>query len=432
MDYLDLYPEEPQLVWDFKQGVFVRADQFVATEADKSKALKQAFDNVFKNLKIDLALCRRIMNYTSAVFTRSGNIEWFGSNLLGVDLIKFLSSDKERFFDEVVQSDEYYIESEIGRSGVINQEWNVGGDTFNLTVVYIIHRLIPEFKNKTFYDAAESLVTLMQFVFYTSIYWNFFQNKPVDLPAAEAAYSQLSLKFDIRRMGNWGLHLKDRSEHFLSPNYSNFEHIRKFDIPAYVVRWITDLNTRSRQTVKDYYNVLDQVRRSNSRTITQSSKIELNGETIVRDKVSAFNNAKENLFEASMSYSSFYRDSLFRVVLAYVPKASPEALRKLIRYIPELPLGKKREAVDSIMEDTLAHAFDYVATNRFDFKDVGSFLERMKSLYQAPKSQNEIVLSLRTRVEALAKKETHLKREVDLAAVRTALLLYFLIRSVDI
>lgn len=420
-----------ELEYDFDKHVYRRKNQFVGTEAERNLALKKAFDRIFEKLKIDQQLCRRIMNYVSGVFTRTGNVEWFGSNLLGVHMIKFLSSDRERFFNEVLGIDEHYITYEIGQTKLINQSWNVGGDTFNLVIAYVVHRLSYEFKNKTFYEAAVNLVSFLQFVFYTSIYWNFFRNKPVDLPAAESAYSQLSLKFEIRRVGNWGQHLQDRSEHFLSTDYDNYNYLHKFDIPEYVVRWVTDLNTRSRQTVKDYYGVLDQVRRDNSRVLTQSSMIELNGEVIIRDRVSAFNTARSNLLEASSTYTSFYKDSLFRVVLSFIPKASPEALRKLLRYVTEVPLGKKKDEIEKIIEDTLSHAFEFVSTTRFNFKDVGAFLEKMKSLYQAPKSQNEIVLSLRTRVEAIAKKETHLRREVDLAAVRTAFLLYLLVRATD-
>ena len=95
----------------------------------------------------------------------------------------------------------------------------------------------------------------------------------------------------------------------------------------------------------------------------------VNGETILRDRVSAFNTAKQNLLEASMSLSSMYKEELARVVLEIVPKASPNALKTIIVYITSLPYGKERGEIEQIMVDTLTHAFDYVTTNRVNFTD---------------------------------------------------------------
>jgi len=71
-----------------------------------------------------------------------------------------------------------------------------------------------------------------------------------------------------------------------------------------------------------------------------------------------------------------------------------------------------------------------IVSNRINFKDVAFLLNRMRALYQSSKSTNEYVLSLRDRLEKLVKKETHLTHTAALAAVRNALLLYFLVRAI--
>ena len=103
----------------------------------------------------------------------------------------------------------------------------------------------------------------------------------------------------------------------------------------------------------------------------------------------------------------------------------------LTGYIAKLPsLGKERDKINVIMEDTLAHAFDYVVTNRVSFTDVASLLEKLRALYTAPKSSNQYVLSLRDSIEKIVSKETHLTHQAALAAVRTALMLYFVLRAI--
>ncbi|ORS93508.1 hypothetical protein, partial [Escherichia coli] len=173
------------------------------------------------------------------------------------------------------------------------------------------------------------------------------------------------------------------------------------------------------------------VRRENARVVSQSARIELDGQSVIRDKVGALEIAKQNLFDASYDINNLYKEELARVVLEMVPKASPAALKTLLAYIAGLPIGKKRDEINSIMEDTLSHAFDEIVTNRINFNDAVTVLQRMRALYQASKSPNPYVLSLRSRIEKLAAKETHIRHESALAALRNALLLYFLIRSLQ-
>jgi len=419
------------LIYDFGFGGYIPAGQIVAGESTKNDSLRKVFDEVFKKVEFNKQLYKRIMYYVSGVFSREGNVEWFGSNLLGVHTIRFFDTDRYALFDQVFVVDEDYLTERMRETNAIDMSWKVAADPFNMMIAYSIHRLIPLFGDKDAYRAAVELVKLLQFKFYSSIYYHFFP-KPVDMPAAEATYSQLSLKFDIRRVGNWGMHVQERAEAFVSKDYPNYDAIKRFDNPALLIRFITDLNTRTKQTVKDYYAVLDRVRRENSRVITQSSRVELDGESIIRDKVTAFNTAKQNLFDASYSINNLYKEELARVVLEMVPKASPNALKTLLLYITKAPLGKKRQEVESIMEDAISHAFDLIVANRINFTDVAALLNRMRALYQAAKSSNEHVLSLRKRIEALAKKETHLTHDSALGALRTALLLYFLVRAIAV
>lgn len=428
--YFDNAETSPGLYYDYGFGGYVPMGFSVAHEARHDDRLRKAFDSVFNKLVIDRKLASKLRHYVSGILSREGNVEWLGSNLLGVHSIRFFDSDRNRLFDEVINIDEDYLSELIKESHSINTDWQVAGDTYNLTIVYLLHLMIPKFGDKEILAAAIDLVTILQFKFYSSIYYHFFP-KPVDLPAAEAAYSMLSMKFDIRRLGNWGLHMAERAAYFCSPEYPNYDAVKRFDAPDMVLRYITDLNTRTKQTVKDYYAVLDRVRRENARVVSQSARVELDGQSVIRDKVGALEIAKQNLFDASYDINNLYKEELARVVLEMVPKASPAALKTLLTYIAGLPIGKKRDEVNSIMEDTLSHAFDEIVTNRINFNDAVTVLQRMRALYQASKSPNPYVLSLRSRIEKLAAKETHIRHESALAALRNALLLYFLIRSLQ-
>lgn len=82
-----------------------------------------------------------------------------------------------------------------------------------------------------------------------------------------------------------------------------------------------------------------------------------------------------------------------------------------------------------MMENTLMHAFDYIAKNRVRFNDVGAILVKMKALYMSSKTTDPLLLELRSRIEKFVKKNSHLRSSAALASARSSLMLYFLLRA---
>lgn len=422
------------LLYDFALGVHVE-QPVVATESTTNLALKDAFDKHFKDVYFDARFLANLRAFNQEIFGRANNLEWFGSTLLGVHPIRFLPQDSDRFFDSILGIDEDALLESVRSTKTIDLTWNVGGSIFNLAIAYIIHRVIGKAdKDKVAHDIGFEALMLLQFKFYTSIYFNFFSKRGhlVDLPTAEAAYAALSMRFEIKVAGSWRKHLENRSEDFLSRDgTTHYPRMVKFDTPKDVVYYITDMNTRNKKTVKEYYRELKNVRASGSRILVQSQTVILDGQAIMRDQVNALSIAKQQLFEASMSFPSLYKSELTLVVLELVPKASATAFKTVLQHIAGLPaLGKERDAVNALMEDTLSHAFDYVVSNRVSFTDVGALLDKLQALYTAPKSSNPYVLTLRERIEKLVSKQTHLTHQAALAAVRTAVMLYFVLRAI--
>lgn len=408
-------------------------DEFYSTiahESLKNGSLKRVFDKHFAKVDFNNNLNNRIINYTQTVFNRDVNVEWFGSNLLGTEMIKFYSTDRDRFFDDVLCIDEDYLRDSIASETDVNMSWIVTSDVLNLSITYMVHRYFAIIhKDPKAYAAAVELVKLLQFKFFSSIYSNFF-SKPVDSAAAEGAFAMLTLKFAIKQQGSWGALIRDRAEYFLSKESIHYKKIKDFNNTPDIIYFISDLNTRTKQTIKDYYAVLDTVRSQGLRINVDSSKIELDGEMILKDRTSTFSNAKTFLIDASMTYNSFYKSEYVDVILELVPKTSPQAFRELLKYIATLPFGKERDAVEKIMEDTLIFMFDYIIANRFSYSSTRSLLDKMLNLIQAPKSKDPVVLSLRERIEKLGKSKTHIVHPAALAALRTSLMLYFILLSV--
>ncbi len=396
------------------------------------KTLIDAFSDAAGDVIGDVKLAKAIIGYTKGLMTKNDDhIKFFGGNLLGVDRIKFLDSDRDRWFDDVLQIDEHYLNECIQEVDYIDPSWNVGADAFNLSVIWTVHRLItgPQASNPVVIDAAKHALVALQFRFLTSIWFNFFR-RPVDPDAAEATYTALTLKFILKREGSWGAMMEKRAEDLIAATSIRIKTLKVFADDEAVVRVVTDLQTRTKQTIIDMYGVLDRIRAGNLRVIsTEAHSISVTGDKIIKDQVSAYNSARYYLLDVAGNESSFVKQDLVNVILDIMGTVSSQAFTDLLLVIARAPEGKLRSEAEWAMENTLLHAFDYIAKNRIRFDDIGTILLKMRALYMASKSSDPILLELRSRIERFVKQNSHLRAQAALASGRTSLMLYFLLRS---
>lgn len=396
------------------------------------KTLHDAFVAGAGSAPTTIAMCKRVINYSKAIAMRTENINYFGGNLLGVDRIRFYSTDRDQWFDEILQIDEAYLQECIRAVPAVDKDWRVAGDAFNLSVIWFVHRAMIDFgtKDKIAYEAMVEALIMLQFRFITSAYTNFFR-QPVDEAAAEATYAASSMKFRIRQLGTWGAVLRARAEDYLSKESTHARTLQKFEDDQAVMYVVTDISTRIRKMIKDQYAILDRIRSGNLRIQTTSGSIELDGEKIIRDVVSTYTSARYYLLDVAGNESSLIKLDLIDVVLDIMTTASKQALLDILVSMARTPTGKQRDVVESLLEDTLLYCFEYIAKHRIRFTDVGFILSKMRSMITSSKSEDPQLMDLRARIEKYAKRHTHLKASSALASVRTAFMLYVLLRALS-
>lgn len=395
------------------------------------KSLFDAFSEAADNVVGDERLAKRIINFAHYLRTKnSDHINWFGGNLLGVDRIKFLTVDNDRWFDEVLQVDEAYLRDCVSSVPSINEDWVVSSDVFNLSTVWVLHRLVTaSTQSKLIKQAQIEVGVILQFKYYTSIWYNFFDRSPVDKAAAEATYQSLSLKFRLRQLGSWGALLEYQAERLVDPHGTRARTLRTFSEDKDVLVIVTDINTRCRAVVKDMYAPLDAVRSGNTRiNTTGSTMITVDGDKIIKDTNNFYNTASFYLKDAASNPTNFVRADLLQLVMDLMPTANETAVVECLQAMANAPEGKARNEVNWILDTTLQHAFEYIASNRIKTSDAGQILTKMRAIYTAPKTTGEVLVELRSVVEKFAKKNCFLNSSSAIASVRTALLLYILVR----
>ena len=407
----------------------------LSTEKLKEGELRmgQALAEAAPNFKVDKKLCNRIIAFYQRMKSTEWNINWFGGCLLGTELIRFTPQDRDYWFDEVLEVDEDFLENVLERTG-LNAEWNVSSDAFGVINAYILHvayKTSPGFKDKLIYEAMKSMLSVWQFRYYSSLYSIRFKRNPVDMPAAEATYAALTMKFTIKQLGSWGAALDYRSERFLDKSSPHTKTYRDYKDINDVVYIVTDLSTRCNRTFYDYYNILDGVRKNNSRIGIYEEIATVEGEQILKDRSSIQSMSIEYLLSSSTSTSSFVTNQYLELVNEMVTTSSPAAVKDSLIALSNLPLGKERDEIEEVMRTTLIYTFNYVAENRLKFTQISSLLSKIRAVITASKNKEEDVVFMRSRTEKFITKHTHLKHDTTVASCRTAMLLYFIVKGLS-
>ena len=407
----------------------------LSTEKLKEGELRmgQALAEAAPNFKVDKKLCNRIIAFYQRMKSTEWNINWFGGCLLGTELIRFTPQDRDYWFDEVLEVDEDFLENVLERTG-LHAEWNVSSDAFGVINAYILHvayKTSPGFKDKLIYEAMKSMLSVWQFRYCSSLYSIRFKRNPVDMPAAEATYAALTMKFTIKQLGSWGAALDYRSERFLDKSSPHTKTYRDYKDINDVVYIVTDLSTRCNRTFYDYYNILDGVRKNNSRIGIYEEIATVEGEQILKDRSSIQSMSIEYLLSSSTSTSSFVTNQYLELVNEMVTTSSPAAVKDSLIALSNLPLGKERDEIEEVMRTTLIYTFNYVAENRLKFTQISSLLSKIRAVITASKNKEEDVVFMRSRTEKFITKHTHLKHDTTVASCRTAMLLYFIVKGLS-
>src|SRR5690606_23779206 len=105
--------------------------------------LKQIFDEASKHVKCDLPLARRTQKYVGDLMNRNeDHVLFFGSNLTGVYDLRFKTSDRNEWFIDIKDMDEFEVRKRVLAESVLDPNWVRANDVFNLDCLYTVHRYL--------------------------------------------------------------------------------------------------------------------------------------------------------------------------------------------------------------------------------------------------------------------------------------------------
>lgn len=405
------------------------------------KNIREVFNDLVP-ISIDTKLGEKITRYLNNFITKNEDHSLlFGSPLSGCYTLKFTPNDRSIWFEEILQVDESILKKPCAQL-IDPNVFAIAGETFNLSCVWLIHRIwkstkIPDSKKQKYMSDVAMIMNIRFLSSRWNRHWPYVTSKAV----AEATLASMSNKYDIKRLGSWMAVLRERSDNTVDMKHSihrlTFE---RMDIDlrtnSYSVGYVlTDSQTRIKAMLKNIYNqqkiIQEQGLKINS---VNGTFIETDGVSVLRDKELAITTYKNYLNNIIADKPSFIKLDLVSVIEQANKTAPAQVFRNTLSYISE-QYGKGREGkleIDDLIDRILSHLFSTLENNKTIMKnnsDLPGLISRMKGIYGSARSTDETLLSLRVDIERLVTKATKVTNKNVCSAVRNSILLYICLRT---
>jgi hypothetical protein len=397
--------------------------------------IKEAFDQQFDQVKFDTAFCKRVIQFSLKYMNRNDDHSaFFGGVLLGVNPIRFLESDREAWYEDVLEVDEDLLFAAFRKVKAINFEFKVMSDVFNYTPIYICHRLQKEsgIPQALRHEAMTHAFMVLHYRFLTSLLVKRFRY-PADPEVATATYASLSGRFDIRRYGSWRALLQARAEDLISPNSIYRQAIERFEPDPSLIRVVTDTQGRIREVVKKIYAVYLETLASGGRIrSTSETMLNTDGEQVLKDRKNGYADYMRYLKMVVQTERNFIREELVEVIASAMQSMPPQLLREALLFMSNNYGKPNMGYLDEIITENLLYTFDYLQNNRTmvgHSNDIAALLAKLRSLLMASRSSDPTVLKLREYTERMVGQAIRSRNPAVVAAVRTGVLLYITVRA---
>lgn len=397
--------------------------------------LLEAFEPHLGNLVIDSGFVDRIYKYQTWYLNRDAeHLAFFGSNLIGVHAIQFRTSDTQRFYRDVLRMDYVEIERAMKTVTTIEQKFKVTSDAFNLTIMYLIHRvgisgkLAESKKKRGVYDLA-----LIFFYRCIAIRQSEYFHIPADPKIAQAAYAELSNRFLIKQLGSWKAVMDYRAKELIDPKGLHYQNLLSFKDDEMVTRAIADSENRIRDMYKNYCAVFYNSHAEGSRiNVASSTQIDPEGVEHLKEKVKHTEQAVNYLRTILHDDKSFVKQPLVDVILRINTNTSQRMLVHTLKWLSHhVNTTQWHHDVDAFTKAVVVYSFYLLqAAELSHSRDLPAVLVTLKNLYLSTRSVDPDLEEIRRLGEKLFKAANGKTNKSLMMATRTALILYITLRVI--
>lgn len=397
-------------------------------------AIKNVFARNCPEVKADAALASRLIQFQIAFINKNQeHIEFFGGNLTGVQVVRFTPQDMSRFFTDVVKISEYDVIDDLHAVPAVVPHRKISGDVFNHTCLWLVHLFLSSttLKEDIRHRAALAAALILEYRFLTSLlawYYKF----PANPEVAQAAYAQLSGKYLIKQAGNWQTLLEWRAKDWIEPEGLHHITCMEYENDDNIIYALNDFQNRIRDIMKNLIAELKRVAALGTKVRTSSAMVEIDGEVMLRDRVKSLSTYIRYMHSIVPDRNTFIKSDIIDILAESMHTAPPPLVEKALEWCCQHYRTAAGKEIEELIDATLVHSFNYLNDNRTvmkDTNDLPGLIMRLRGVYMSSRSTEVHLMHMRDLAETIVKKAVPSKNQSLISAVKTALMLYLVIRA---
>ena len=401
-----------------------------------SITLAMVFDEHFKHVKFDGRLAKDIYKYQIGYLNQNHeHLEFFGSNLLGVHVVRYKDSDVLKLFN-LLDVDLLQLSESIKQVDDVNQEFKISSDVFNLTCMYLIHKFLTASTlndNQRFRAAYDCAV-----IFYyrcIAALMSYYFRYPTDPKVAQAAYANLSNKFLIKRLGSWHRVVDYRANALVNKKSLHYKTLFSFNNDTGIVNVLGDSQGRIRDMIKNYCKEFYKVNEEGSNIGTTSgTMINQDGEESNREKTKSVETVIVYLQSIISDKRTFIKEDLVKIITSTNSNTSYRMIKACLEWLSDSTSDPKRhEQVNEFITRVVIYTY-YLIDKHMRHRSSSDYvyiLNELKNLYLSTRNQDDDLIKIRKLGDQLIRASSKTKISNGLVlATRISIILYISLRAI--
>lgn len=402
-------------------------------EGHAPTSVREVFDTMVPDLEFDKELALKVHRYVQEFINRNkDHAAFFGGVLLGVEVVRFLDADKDRWFDDIIGKDEMMLQDMLHSLPTINKDWKVSSNVMNLSCAWMVHRFFTSsLPAEEKMNAMIDVLLVLQIKYTTSILFRFF-TYPADRAVAVATYDALNMKFILKETGSWLGLLTYRAKEMLSRTSPHLGVVARMEKDKGVVDMLNAAHGAIKSYIKNMRGVMEHIRLTGGKVKTTSSVAGIDGDEILKDRTKGPATLIQYIKSILTDRNSFIREDLIRLVIDLMPSVQYRYLVSALEYLSANYFKAQHKEIDRIINLIMLHSYSYLSGSNAVIRpsmNLATVVSKLRGAYTSSRSTDSDLLELRELVEKVIKPAVDSKTTAVLAATRTGVLLYVVARA---
>lgn len=398
-------------------------------------SIKNVFDETCTNFVVDTRLLAKIRQYEHRFVNKNEHhINFFGGVLMGVNPVRFTQEDRQRWFDDIIGTDELLIKPGIHALPTIVATRVVSTDIMNLSCLWVIHKFLSDKRlpEKQREEGALLTAQIMNYKFFTSTLtgWFTYNANPV---VAQTTYALLTKKFGLKMAGSWGALIRNRSYDIVKKGGLHYKTLMDFYPDERIVNVANDTWGRVKSILKYIRDVFTTAQNMPEYQIqTTGNTIVLDGEVRLRDRTRAITEYIDYTLGILHDKHSFIKKDLLAIIMKVMGNVPIRNMESVLEYMINNSSIKADKEVAEFVRHVIEHAVNYVTHNPGVMRnrsDLAELIRRMRGLYTAAKTTDPDIIKIRYLGERIAERGGKTRNKQVVVALRNAIALYVVLRT---